>query len=339
MSVKIKFLSFFTLVFSLFACKREENKVVPFTLNEVPQGFPLPNIPSDNTFSEARFQLGKRLFYDPILSRDSTISCASCHNQDLAFSDGLTVSEGIEKRKVARNATALFNLAYAPYYLTEGGVPTLEMQVLVPIAEHAEMDFNIVKVAERLNRDSAYIEQSWACYNRKPDPYVITRAIANFERALLSGNSAYDKYEFQNNDKALTKSELQGKKLFFSERLACAKCHTGFNFTNYAFENNGLYEVYADAGRFRLTEDEKDHALFKVPSLRNISVTAPYMHDGSFKTLTEVIEHYNNGGKNHKHKSPLIKPLQLNTQEKQDLEAFLKSLTDDEFLKNKHFSK
>lgn len=338
-TIKLKHFFCFIVLFLVFACEKEENPIKELPLNVIPLGFPTPTIPSDNQFSEARFELGKSLFYDPILSRDSSVSCATCHDQKLAFSDGLVVSEGIEKRKVMRNATALFNLAYAPYFLTEGGVPTLEMQVLVPIAEHAEMDFNILQVVERLNRDSFYIKQSWACYGRKPDPYVITRAISNFERALLSGNSAFDKYTYQNNIKALTESELRGKNLFFSERLACAKCHAGFNFTNYAFENNGLYEVYKDAGRFRLTEDEKDRALFKVPSLRNIAVTAPYMHDGSLKTLSEVIEHYNSGGKNHIHKSQLIKPLQLTMQEKQDIEAFLKSLTDYEFLENKHFKK
>jgi cytochrome c peroxidase len=337
--MRVRFFSFSALLFFLFACKKEENNSTNSPLNVVPQGFPAPTIPIDNQFSEARFQLGKRLFYDPILSRDSTISCASCHNQQLGFTDGLVVSEGIEKRKGTRNASALFNLAYAPHYLREGGVPTLEMQVLVPIAEHAEMDFNIVNVAERLNKDSNFVKQSWLCYNRKPDPYVITRAIANFERTLFSGNSPYDKYTFQNDNKALTKSELRGKDLFFSERLACAKCHSGFNFTNYAFENNGLYKVYKDAGRFRLTEKENDRALFKIPSLRNIEKTAPYMHDGSLNTLIEVIEHYNNGGKQHPHKSNLIKPLNLTNQEKDDLLAFLKSLTDNEFLNNKNFSK
>ncbi len=330
-------ITFFLFFFFFFACKKEENNPLNNALNVVPQGFPAPTLPSDNAFSEARFQLGKRLFYDPILSKDSSISCASCHHQALGFTDGLAVSKGIEKRQTTRNASALFNLAYAPHYLREGGVPTLEMQVLVPVGEHAEMDESILNVAKKINRDSTYVKASLQCYGRKPDPYVITRAIANFERALLCGNSPYYKYTFKNDTKALTTNELRGKDLFFSERLACAKCHIGFNLTDYTFANNGLYEVYQDAGRFRLTNDDKDSALFKIPTLRNVEVTAPYMHDGSLKNLAEVIEHYNSGGKKHPHKSPLIKPLQLGTQEKKDLEAFLKSLTDKDFLENKNF--
>lgn len=319
-----------SLIFFLFSCKKEENGGMTDKIFVIPQGFPMPNFPSDNEFSEARFQLGKQLFYDPILSKDSTVSCASCHQLNLGFTDGKNVSEGIEKRKGTRNALPLFNLAYHPYFLREGGVPTLEMQVLVPIQEHNEMDFNLLEVAKRLNNDSNYIKQSWNCYQRKPDPFVITRAIANFERVLISGNSDFDKAK-------LSKNAQNGKTLFFSDRLNCAKCHNGFNFTNYAFENNGLYETYVDEGRFRLTNDENDRALFKVPSLRNVAITAPYMHDGSLKTLEEVIEHYNKGGYQHPNKSDLIKPLFLSSKEKQELIAFLNSLTDYEFLSNYHF--
>jgi cytochrome c peroxidase len=326
-----KYTFFYVCFLFLVACQKEEtNTPIAQAILVVPQHFPQPNFPTDNTFTPERFALGKRLFYDPILSKDSTISCASCHHQQLAFTDGLGVSEGIEKRKGTRNASALINLAYAPLFLREGGVPTLEMQILVPISEHAEMDDNILNVAKKLNQDSSYIKASLICYGRKPDPYVITRAIATYERALISGNSRYD-----NNN--LTNSELQGKNLFFSERLACATCHEGFNFTNYTFENNGLYKYYKDPGRYRLTLEEKDSALFKVPTLRNIEKTAPYMHDGSLPTLEAVVAHYNSGGKAHRHKNKLIKPLNLSLQEQQGLVAFLKSLTDNDFLNNKNF--
>jgi cytochrome c peroxidase len=228
-------------------------------------------------------------------------------------------------------------VAYHPYYLREGGVPTLEMQVLVPIQEHNEFDFNIVLVAERLNTDPEYVVMAMEAYGRAPDPFVITRSIACFERSLLSGSSAYDQYVQNNNTGALTPGQVRGMNLFFSERANCAVCHGGFNFTTYAFENNGLYDDYADPGRFRLTGKEEDKALFKVPGLRNVALTAPYMHDGSIATLEAVVDHYISGGQNHPHKNPIIKPLDLTLSERNDLVEFLTSLTDETFITNPLF--
>lgn len=302
----------------------------------VPKGFPEPDFPVDNQFTIERWQLGKRLFFDPILSSDQTISCASCHKPELSFSDEKQLSFGIEERIGTRNAPTLANVAYHPYYTREGGVPTLEMQILVPIQEHAEFDFNILLIAERLLHDSSYVQQSLVAFNRIPDPFVITRAIATFERTLISGESRYDQY-IHGDHPALSVAEKNGMNLFFSERLSCATCHSGFNFTNYSFQNNGLYAEYTDPGRFRLTNNEADRALFKVPTLRNVEVTAPYMHDGSLSSLKDVIEHYNQGGTNHPHKSNLVKPLNLSEQEKEDVVAFLKSLTDAHFITNPKF--
>jgi len=182
------------------------------------------------------------------------------------------------------------------------------------------------------------VEQAKKAYDREPDPFVITRSIANFERSLISGNSKYDQYEFQGRTKALQSNELRGKELFFSAKANCSLCHGDFNFTNYAFENNGLYKTYADSGRMRLTRNEQDRALFKVPSLRNVELTAPYMHDGSMETLEQVVAHYNSGGRFHKNNN-LIKPLDLTKQEQKDLVAFLKSLTDYDFIANKNYQK
>jgi cytochrome c peroxidase len=305
-------------------------------LLEIPKGFPVPEFPEDNLFTSERWQLGKRLFFDPILSRDGSVSCASCHAPELGFSDDRALSLGIEGRVGARNAPTLANVAFHPYYTREGGVPTLEMQVLVPIQEHVEFDFNILQIADRMLSDSSYVQQSRVAYDRSPDPFVITRAIACFERSLLSGASRYDKF-INGDPDALSVEERQGMVLFFSERLSCASCHSGFNFTNYSFENNGLYDEYPDPGRFRLTNVESDRALFKVPTLRNIEVTAPYMHDGALSSLADVIEHYNTGGADHPHKSKLVKPLNLSQKEKNDLVAFLKSLTDDHFINNPKF--
>ena len=173
---------------------------------------------------------------------------------------------------------------------------------------------------------------SFNAYEREVDGFVITRALSTFQRTMVSGNSAYDKYIYQGNQSALNSSEKRGMELFLSSRTNCSSCHGGFNFTNYSFENNGLDSIYADNGRFRLTNDSADEALFKVPSLRNVGLTAPYMHDGHFSTLAEVVEHYNSGGENHKNKSSLIQPLTLSQAEKDELLAFLNSLTDYSFI-------
>ena len=306
---------------------------------EVPEGFEPIVFPDDNEFTVDRWQLGKKLFYDPIMSSDSTISCANCHQAELAFSDHEIVSLGVEDRPGTRNAPTLANLAYHPYFTREGGVPTLEMQVLVPIQEHNEFDFNIVLIAERLNKIPSYVEESQKAYNRDPDAFVITRALANFERSLISGNSPFDQFFYQDQRHVLSDSERNGLDLFFSDQTNCSACHQEFNFTNYAFENNGLYEEYDDPGRFRLTGMESDRALFKVPSLRNIALTGPYMHNGRFINLEEVIEHYNNGGKGHPHQSDLIKPLNLTAEERVDLIAFLNTLTDQTFIENPNFKK
>lgn len=293
--------------------------------------------PEDNRLTEDRWRLGKQLFYDRRLSRDSSLSCASCHRPELAFSDDLSFSPGVEERPGTRNSPTLGNVAYHPYLLREGGVPTLEMQVLVPIHEHNEMDFNIVDLAARLANDTFYRELSKKAYDREFDHFVITRAIACFERTLISGNSHYDQYVYQQREWALNASERRGMELFFSEKANCFACHGGFNFTNYAFANNGLYMVYEDDGLARVTGKEEDKHLFKVPSLRNAELTGPYMHDGSMQTLREVVEHYVSGGTSHPQKSEEIRPLMLSEREKQDLVNFLRSLTDHSFINNPLF--
>jgi len=325
----------------LFSCVENETIEAVYmpSLMEIPKGFPNIDFPQGNEFTKARWELGKRLFFDPILSVDSTISCATCHQPELAFTDGLTTSKGVSGRDGTRNTPSLANIAYHPYFTREGGVPTLEMQVLVPIQEHNEFDFNIVLIAERLVADETYVQMSQTAYSRTPDAFVITRALACFERSLLSGYSPYDQYIQDKNKTALSEKSLEGMDLFFSEKTNCATCHGGFDFTNYAFENNGLYENYQDEGRFRLTGQEEDRALFKVPSLRNVALTAPYMHDASFSTLEEIVAHYNNGGAAHFNKNTLIKPLNLTMTEQASLVAFLESLSDDTFITNPIFTK
>ncbi len=329
------------LVLLIFTSCQPDDEVKPLyrpALMEVPKGFPEIDFPEGNEFTKSRWDLGKRLFYDPVLSRDNSLSCASCHSPELAFSDDTAFSIGSEGRLGTRNSPTLANVAYHPYLTREGGVPTLEMQVLVPIQEHNEFDFNIVLITERLRTDSSYQLMAKEAYDREVDPFVITRAIACFERSLLSGYSPFDQYKYHEDQSALSPSEINGMKLFFSAKTNCSKCHDNFNFTNYEFENNGLYEIYEDEGKFRLSGEESDRALFKVPSLRNIELTAPYMHDGSISTLEEVIEHYQSGGKPHQNKSAYIKPLDLSETEKSDLVQFLKTLTDDTFISNPMFA-
>ncbi|MDI9320566.1 MAG: cytochrome c peroxidase [Phycisphaerales bacterium] len=312
---------------------------IQMPLMQIPEGFPPISFPEGNEYTYQRWALGKRLFYDPIMSRQNTVSCASCHIAQKAFSDTLAFSFGDNHLIGTSNAPTLTNIAYHPYYTRAGGVPTLEMQVLVPIQEHNEFNTNILDIVDKLKKDSFYAQQARAAYNREIDAFVITRALSNFERSLISGNADYDNYIFQNKKTAMSENAIRGIALFNSARTNCSKCHSGFNFTNYSFENNGIYSNSADSGRMRLTKDESDRDKYKVPTLRNVALTAPYMHDGSYKTLEAVIANYNSGGIIHKNKSELIKPLGLSSEEEKDLIAFLKALTDNTFINNQNFKK
>ncbi|MEZ4987762.1 MAG: cytochrome-c peroxidase [Saprospiraceae bacterium] len=183
-------------------------------LMELPLGFPTIDEPIDNTFTSERWELGKRLFFDKALSLDSTISCASCHLPSLAFSDSLPISLGIQQRMGNRNSPSLANVAWHPFLMREGGVPTLEMQVFVPVEEHAEMGFNMALLAQRIAADSSYVALAALAYDRLPDPFVITRAIACFERSLISGWSNFDRYYFQQQPSALNDQEKQEWRCF-----------------------------------------------------------------------------------------------------------------------------
>lgn len=312
-------------------CTWQETPVDPgqqVRLPDLPPGFPMPLIPEDNQLTPYRIDLGRRLFHDPILSRDSTIACASCHHADKKLTDGLAVSIGIDGQTGIRNAMSLINVAYQPYLFWDGGVPTLELQVLAPIHDPREMDFDINLVVDRLKRHPEYPVLFRRAYDQEPSPYTLTRAIACFERSLYSATTRYDRYVYFGDTTALNPSERNGMELFFSERAECFHCHSGFNFTDFSFRNNGLYDYYADSGRARITLNPADVGKFKVPSLRNLAYTAPYMHDGSLATLRDVVEHYASGGKNHPNKSIFVRKLDLTEQEKQDLVNFLLTLSD-----------
>ena len=319
-----------TLLFSLvlFAVLTSSN--LKLNQIEIPFGFPKIIVPEDNPLSEAKIELGKKLFFEKLLSRDSSISCATCHNPKYAFTDGLEKAKGIKDREVSRNTPTLTNIAYNTSFLRDGVNPSLEAQVIVPIHEKNEFDFHILLAAERLKKKKEYVDLSLAAFGEIPNPKVISNAIASFERTLISGNSRYDQFTFQKDSSALSINELRGMHLF--NKHNCVSCHSGFNFTNGEVVNNGLYQHYEDIGKMRVTLDSNDKGAFKVPTLRNVALTAPYMHDGSLKSLEAVVDHYIKGGFDNPNKDNRIKELRLSEKDKQDLVAFLKCLTDSSFI-------
>jgi cytochrome c peroxidase len=286
--------------------------------------------PEDNPISDASIELGSSLFFETLLSKDSSISCQSCHLITEAFADHLPLGEGIKGRHVTRNTPTLFNIGYHPYFMADGRFTTLEEQVLGPINEHREFDMTPEEVVARLKTVPLYNELSMEAYGQELTIEVVQKALANFERIIISDNSKFDQYK--RGEAKLTEDEIAGWDLFNSDELNCIACHNGYNFTNYAFENNGIYKIYQDSGLAIVTKEAEDLAKFKVPTLRNIAITYPYMHDGSFETLEEIIDHYASGGKNHPSQSYLIKGFDITQKEKEALIAFLNSLTEERLL-------
>jgi len=290
--------------------------------------------PQENIQGDEKIELGRQLFFDKRLSIDNSIACASCHIPEFAFTDRLKVSKGIKERNTNRNAPSILNAGYLKTVMLDAHLESLEMQIIVPIQEHNEMGIPMVKLIERLSKDEKYVQQAKEIYNRDFDAWVLTRSIAAFERSLISDRSKFDQYLYGHKNRALNKSEKAGWKLY-SEKLYCTKCHPAPHFTTFTAENNGLYTDYgADQGRFRIHHDSSDIGKFKIPSLRNISLTYPYMHDGSIQTLEEVVNHYSRGGAGHLNQSDIIKPFVISEAEKRDLIAFLRSLTDTSYMDN-----
>lgn len=318
------------------ACQEDDPvKKEAFQL-QLPPHFPQPEIPADNQLTQARVELGKMLFFETALSRDSSMSCATCHPQSRAFADDEAISLGIKNRLGFRNVPVLGNVAYHPYFFREGGSPNLENQVLGPICNFDEMGFNARELADRLKVDTTYERLAQEAYERPIDLFVVTRALAAYERTMITGDAPWDRF-IQGDSSALNEAEQRGWALFQSEKAGCTHCHKGIDFSDYSFQNNGLYAQYQDEGRYRVTLDSSDIGKFKVFTLRNVELSGPYMHDGSLKTLEEVIEHYNSGGSKHPNQSEHIKPLGLSETEKSDLVAFLKALTDRTFINNPAF--
>ena len=299
---------------------------------------------SKNRQTEAGFQLGRKLFYDPILSRDSTISCSSCHLQFTGFTHvDHSVSHGIEGRKGTRNTLALINLAWNKSFHWDGGVNNLEVQAINPITHPAEMDNTLENALAALNRSAIYKAYFYKAFGDSvATSQRLLKALAQFTVSFVSYNAKYDKYMRHETGVEMTEQELNGLKLF---RTYCASCHKEPLFTDFSFQNNGLTvdPTYSDLGRYRITQNPDDSLKFKVPTLRNIEFTYPYMHDGRFTKLKEVINHYTEinteGGIQPYRNVPksLQEPINLNPNEKKDLIAFLLTLTDKEFLYDKKF--
>lgn len=287
--------------------------------------------PKDNPLDTAKIALGKEFFFDKRLSLDESISCAVCHKPGLAFTDGLKFSDGILGRKSGRNSPTLLNAAFLPKLMFDGEIPTLEMQSIVPIQDHNEMGMDIKELLVRLKAVPEYQAAAKRIFNREMDVWVLSRSLAAYQRSLISDNSPFDKFYYGKKKMAMSASAKRGWTIF-SEKLYCTKCHPAPYFTTSRVENNGLYEIYPDNGRFRINNDSTEMGKFKVPTLRNIQITDPYMHDGSYESLSDVIDHYASGGKNHKNKSSIIQPFILTKKEKNDLIEFLYSLTDMSFM-------
>jgi cytochrome c peroxidase len=305
-------------------------------------GFPPLPVPPDNPTTVQGVELGRHLFFDPILSGDSTMACAACHQPAFAFSDPRPFSIGIRGLPGTRNAPSLANVGWNLANFWEGRAATLEAQAVEPVPNHVEMDLPWDTAIARLRRNPRYPPLFQAAF-RSPqiDRDRVVQAIAQFERTLVSVGSRYDRFLRDRTRYPLTPSEQQGFRAFFTEKADCFHCHLEVTTTDFGFQNNGLNSVFADPGRYAVTGDPMDMGKFKTPSLRNVALTAPYMHDGRFATLEEVIDHYHHGAV----ASPTINPfirtgadtLAMSAVDKANLLAFLRSMTDSSFVSNPAF--
>jgi len=336
-------------------CASKEEEIytpIPYSL-EIPILFAdkliAPIIPADNPLTQEGVALGKKLFFDTILSGDETQSCASCHDPKKSFTDQQRLSNGVNDNLGTRNAMPLFNLAwnFDERFAWDGKEFSLEKQALEPVSNPIEMHGNWENITKKLQNNLEYKDLFLRAFGTSIiDSTLVTKAIAQFERTLISGNSKFDKY--LRGEINLTPEEQNGFDVFMDESKGdCFHCHGSDNnpiWSDNKFHNNGLDNVFVDLGLGKITGDPKDNGKFKSPSIRNLAFTAPYMHDGRFATLEEVINHYSEGLK----RSPTIDPLMkkvdeggvhLSTQDKSNLKAFLQTLSDYDFINNPTFQR
>lgn len=337
------------LAFLSFSCSdTDDSYQEALPLVTIPDNFPDFIDSKTNPLTEDGIALGKKLFFDKRLSGNNQVSCATCHQQNLVFSDGFALTtQGISGKALERNSPALINLAWATTGLFwDGGSTNLESQSFAPLAHEDEMHQNLTELIEELNADANYPRLFDKAFGKAINQADIVKAIAQFERTLISGNSKYDKYIRKESGGNLDSDELKG--LQIAEKF-CFSCHATPLLTDNLYHNNGIDTDFTDdtelmmkKGRFRITNDLQDLGKFRTPTLRNIEKTAPYMHDGRFETLEQVVNHYSNGILASATLDPVLNQngklgIPLSETDKKQLIAFLRTLTDYEFLTDKRF--
>ena len=300
----------------------------------VPRGIHEPlKSPATNPLTPAKVALGQRLFSDKQLSRTSELSCATCHDPARAFSDTRTIAVGIAGRKGTRHSPAIINRGFGESFFWDGRAASLEEQVVMPIADRNEMDFSVAAVVSRLERDQSYKTEFAAAFGRPLNERDLGYALASFVRSIVSGDSRVDRY-LEGDERALSAMEVRGLRVFRGNGL-CTTCHKGGNFTDEAFHNTGVAWApdssaaggrLTDRGRAAVTNRSDDEGAFRTPTLREISRTAPYMHNGSLATLEAVVNFYEQGGRANPNLDPDLLPLRLTAADKAALVEFLKAL-------------
>ena len=330
-------------LFCLTACSSEGDTPRDLTYEfKKPANFPEPTYTFDNnTITKEGFLLGRKLFFDPKQSRDGSVSCNNCHQQSKAFADSEQhpVSVGIDDLLGIRNAPSLTNLAFFKEFFWDGGVTHLDFVPINAIESEVEMDEDLANLVRKLKNDSEYPELFLQAFGTEEvtSPYIL-HALSQFTLMMVSSNSAYDKY-VRNEGQILSETEMAGLQLF---KQKCSSCHSGELFTDFTYRNNGLDSEFTDTGRARITESRQDEGKFRVPSLRNVELTSPYMHDGRFKTLEAVLDHYSEGvvispTLDEELKGNTSLGISMNEDEKSKIIAFLKTLTDREFISDSKF--
>ncbi len=311
--------------------------IVSTTPSGFPNGTSADQAPADNQLTDDRARLGKRLFYDPQLSRTSAVACSTCHQQEHAFADPGAVSTGVDGRTGTRNAPSIANAAWGKSFFWDGRAHSLEEQVTQPIENSLEMDLALGEAVARVAADPSYVDAFGRAYGEAPSEASLQKALASFVRSLVSGNSAYDRH-LRGDDGDFGPGRLRGEALFFGDKAGCFHCHPAGVLSNEGYFNNGTYTAGGDTGRQQITGRVGDIGKFKVPGLRNVEVSGPYMHDGSLATLKDVIEQYALGGRGDPTTDPQITKLTLSDAEKADLLEFLRSLTDATLLEDPRFA-